>query len=80
MSPFVVAKIVVLNASREDEEVVGQLTSSEMDDASAGVDTCDFIQENVNVFLMTEDRAQRAGDFIRRKAGRLRPGKASVER
>src|SRR5215470_20162247 len=55
VSPFVVAKIVVLNASREDEEVVWQLTSSEMDDASAGVATCDFIQENVNVFLMAED-------------------------
>ena len=41
--PFVVAKIVVLNASREDKEVVEQLTSSQMDDASAGVDACDFI-------------------------------------
>ena len=53
MPPFVVAKIVVLNASRKDEEVVRQLTSSQMDDASAGVDACNFIQENVNVFLMT---------------------------
>jgi len=62
-----VAKIVVLNASREDKEVVGQLTSTQMNDASAGVDAYDFIQENVNVFLMTEDRAQRTGDLIRRK-------------
>ena len=57
--PFVVAIIVVLNASREDKEVVGQLTATQMDDASAGVDAYDFIQENVNVFLITEDRAQR---------------------
>ena len=57
--PFVVAIIVVLNASREDKEVVGQLTATQMDDASAGVDAYDFIQENVNVVLMTEDRAQR---------------------
>jgi hypothetical protein len=33
VSPFVVPKIVVLNASREDKEVVLQLTSCQMDDA-----------------------------------------------
>ena len=64
-APFVVAKIVVLNASREDKEVVEQLTSSQMDDASAGVDACDFIKKDLDVLLTTEDGTQRAGDFIR---------------
>src|SRR5579864_7631961 len=33
LSPFVMPKIVVLNAGREDKEVVRQLTSCQMDDA-----------------------------------------------
>ena len=55
VSPFVVPKIVVLNASREDKEVVQQLTSCQVDDALVWVDARDFIQEHINVFLMTED-------------------------
>ena len=64
------SKIVVLDAGRDDKEVVRQVASSQVNDALVWVDACYLIQKDMNVFPMTEDGTQRARDFVLREQPR----------
>jgi hypothetical protein len=66
--PFVVPEIVIPDARREDKEVVRQVIPGEMNNPLGRVDSRDFIQEHIDVFLMTKDGAQGFGDFISKPA------------
>ena len=70
LPPFVVPKVVVLDAGGEDEVVVRHVAPAQMNEALAGVDARYFIEKDLDVLLTTEDGTQRAGDFIRGEQAR----------
>jgi hypothetical protein len=55
LPPFVMTKIVVLNAGGEDEEVVRQFPLLQMNEPLIRVDTRDFVQQDLNICLLAED-------------------------
>ena len=54
-TPFVVPKIVIADASRQDEEVICQVSVLQMNNALLRLDARDLIEQDINIFLTTEN-------------------------
>ncbi len=48
-SPFIVAEVVTFGARGEDQNIVRNGTSGEVDLAALGVDACDFVQKDRDI-------------------------------
>ena len=63
-TPVVVAVVGGLGAGGDDEGVVGEgVAVDEEDFFGGGIDVDGFAEENFDIFLATEDRADGSGDF-----------------
>ncbi len=75
-APVVVAVVGGLRTGSDDEGVVGEgVAVSEEDFFGDGIDVDRFAEENFDIFLATEDRADGSGDF----GGRERAGGDLIE-
>jgi hypothetical protein len=53
--PLVVSKVVILNTSGEDKEIIWYVVLLKPNNALLRIDSCYFAQENIDVVLAAED-------------------------
>src|SRR5262249_40618331 len=65
--PFVVSKVVILNAGGEDKEIIWYVVLLQANNALLCIDTGYFAQENVDVVLAAKYGSERTRNFVCRK-------------
>src|SRR5215470_8782043 len=65
--PFLVSKVVILNARGEDKEIIWDVVLFKANNALLRIDASHFAQENVDVVLATEYGPERTRNFVCRK-------------